>query len=160
ETKSGSFSINGSACQPNQNIVCITGLYERYLASVGLLLTCPPGGKNALNQIDLHNESNMVIDPELERLIRPLSEEEHKGLERNLRRHGCRDPLVVWRRPDGKLVLLDGHHRYRICVEYNLPYSFIVLDLPSLEAAIQWILENQLDRRNLDRQQRAKLAAQ
>jgi hypothetical protein len=42
---------------------------------------------------------NILIDEELKQLIPPLAEEELKQLEANLKKDGCRDPLVVWSVP-------------------------------------------------------------
>ena len=105
-------------------------------------------------------ETNIVIDPEFKALIPPHSEEEREGLERDLLRDGCRDPLVVWRQANGDRVLLEGHTRHEICERHGLPYRTIVLDLPSRADAMIWICENQLNRRNLNEGQRAMVGAQ
>ena len=93
------------------------------------------------------------IDPEFELLIPPLSLDERAQLERNLLAEGCRDPLVVW---NG--VLADGHNRLAICRQHDLPYRTVELDLPDRDAVRQWILENQLGRRNLTPFSRAEVA--
>src|SRR5439155_1127920 len=51
----------------------------------------------------------IVIDREFQSLLVPLSKAELSELRESILRDGCRDALVVWRRPDGKNVLLDGH---------------------------------------------------
>jgi hypothetical protein len=84
------------------------------------------------------------IDPEFEALIPALSPEEYALLELNILREGCRDPLRQW----GD-ILLDGHNRYRICKKHDRPYGVTPIELPDREAAILWIMENQLGRRNL-----------
>ena len=100
------------------------------------------------------------IDPEFRDLIPAHSEDEKKGLEEDLLRDGCRDPLVLWEREDGILVLIDGHTRCEICERHNLLYKTKILKLPSREHVKRWILENQLNRRNLSPIQRGFLAAQ
>jgi ParB-like chromosome segregation protein Spo0J len=58
-------------------------------------------------------ERAIVIDPEFESLIPPLSADEFKQLEANIQRDGCTDPLTVW---NG--ILVDGHTRYKICQKH------------------------------------------
>lgn len=88
--------------------------------------------------------SELVIDPELQALIPPLSKEEYATLEQNIIRDGCRDPLVTWL---GTIV--DGHNRHRICTEHGLPYSTKPMDFADKAAARIWMRSNQMGRRNL-----------
>jgi 16S rRNA G966 N2-methylase RsmD len=44
----------------------------------------------------------LVIDKEFQTLIPPLASEERQQLEQNIKKDGCRDPLVVWRMADWK----------------------------------------------------------
>ena len=84
------------------------------------------------------------IDREFKKLIPPLSESERRQLEQNIGADGCRDPLVVW---DG--LLLDGHNRFEICSNLGIPFETIGIDLPGRREALDWIIANQLGRRNL-----------
>lgn len=88
-----------------------------------------------------------VIDPGFRSLIPPLRLEERQQLEANLITEGCRDPLVVW---SAGRVLLDGHNRFDICNEHDLPYTVVELDFDDREDAADWIDRNQLGRRNLN----------
>lgn len=38
----------------------------------------------------------LIIDPEFESLVPPLSQEEYSQLEANILRDGCRDPITIW----------------------------------------------------------------
>lgn len=98
--------------------------------------------------------ARIIVDPELRELIPPLRDEERQALEENLRRDGCRDPLVVWRGHD---ILLDGHHRHEICQRHGIDFAVTEVDLPDREAAADWIDANQLGRRNLTPDQAALL---
>ena len=89
----------------------------------------------------------IVIDPEFKSLIPPLSSEERAQLEENLLKEGCRDPLIVWR---GDNILLDGHNRFSICNQHDIPFYTVGIDLKDRQAAIFWIITNQLGRRNLN----------
>jgi hypothetical protein len=92
------------------------------------------------------------IDREFEALIPKLSSEEYSQLRLNVSRDGCRDNLRVW---FGHNILLDGHNRYRICQETGKDFGVTPIELPDREAALLWIEENQLGRRNLSDAQRA-----
>lgn len=91
-----------------------------------------------------------TIDPEFRDLIPPMSAEERAQLTANVLREGCRDPLVVWK---SEQILLDGHNRFEICEQNEIPYETKEIDLPNRDAAKDWIIKNQLGRRNLTEQQ-------
>jgi hypothetical protein len=95
-----------------------------------------------------------TIDPKFQALIPSPSDDELAQLEANLLAEGCRDPLVVW---EEEGVLLDGHHRYDICQKHDLDFEVHRLSLPSREDAINWIINNQLGRRNLTSEQQSYL---
>ena len=90
----------------------------------------------------------VTIDEEFRSLIDPLSQEEYAQLLANIQRDGCRDPLVVWLTPRGR-ILLDGHNRHGICTEHNKKFTIVELLLADRNAALAWICDNQLGRRNL-----------
>ncbi len=86
----------------------------------------------------------IVIDPQFLTLIPPLSPDEKQQLEANLIEQGCRDALVIWEN-----ILLDGHNRFEICQKNNLDFQLHFLELEDRKAAHDWIILNQLGRRNL-----------
>jgi hypothetical protein len=94
----------------------------------------------------------LTIDPEFRDLIQPLTDEEKTELEASLKSSGCRDTLVCW----GD-TLLDGHNRYEICNRLSIPYATKPVALKDRDAAKEWIITNQLARRNLEKYQRARL---
>ena len=96
--------------------------------------------------------SEVKIDPEFEKLIPPPEEEEYRELEAKILKEGFRGALTVW---NG--VLVDGHNRYRICTEHHIKFQTENMDFPNREAVIEWILRNQLGRRNLSGFQKAEL---
>jgi hypothetical protein len=87
------------------------------------------------------------IDPEFKSLIPPLSKEEYDLLEKSILSEGCRDPLVVWQ--NGKLTLIDGHNRYEICSKNNVNFKLHYKTFTNTEEVKDWIITNQLGRRNL-----------
>jgi hypothetical protein len=92
------------------------------------------------------------IDPEFAALLPPLTHEEFAELEMKVSVEDFRDPLIVWKETG---ILLDGHHRLKICDKYKVTYSIKELSFPSKERAIQWVIDNQLGRRNLTDERRA-----
>jgi hypothetical protein len=95
----------------------------------------------------------VTIDPDFEALIPKLRPEEFEQLERNIRRDGCRDMLRTW---NG--VLIDGHNRYHICKKHGIGFGQTEVELQDRDAALLWIEQNQLGRRNLTDDQRAIIA--
>ncbi len=91
-------------------------------------------------------KSKIKIDPEFKSLIPPLGASEREQLESNLLASGCRDPLVVWK---GHNILLDGHNRYEICTSEGIEFKTVDIELPDRMAASDWLINNQLGRRNL-----------
>src|SRR5947208_3455551 len=82
--------------------------------------------------------SEIVIDPEFASLLAPLSHSELSELEQSLKLVGCREALKVWHL-EGKWILLDGHNRYRICLEHGIPFRVEAVELESRELALLWI---------------------
>lgn len=95
----------------------------------------------------------LKIDKEFKELIAPLSDDEFSQLKLNILSDGCRDPIVVW---NG--IIVDGHNRYRICTENNIPFKTISMNFTDRSEVIMWMLKNQLGRRNLNDFQRNELA--
>ncbi len=102
-------------------------------------------------------KNNIQILPELEPYIFPLTEDEFAQLEANIIEEGCRDPLVLWKRGDMDFILVDGHNRYKICSKHQLDYKIEQKDFGSLSEVKDWMINNQLGRRNLTPEQSAIL---
>lgn len=93
---------------------------------------------------------SIIIDSEFKSLIPPLSADEYSQLEENCVREGIRDALVVWERPDGANVLIDGHNRFQISARHaGLPFEIKKMKFDSREDVLLWIISNQLGKRNL-----------
>lgn len=93
------------------------------------------------------------IDEEFQALIPPLTIEEYQGLEQSIIAEGCRDALVCW---DNTIV--DGHNRYKICIDNNISFKITEISFDSLDDAKEWIILNQFNRRNLLAYDRSILA--
>lgn len=94
----------------------------------------------------------MKIDREFADLIPPLTADEYKGLETSILAEGCRDALIVW-----KDTLVDGHNRYKICTEHDIAFRTTNKDFDDRNAAMLWMMNNQLGRRNLNDFQRVEI---
>ena len=103
--------------------------------------------------------NEIVILPEIEKALFPLSDDELALLEKSVLEEGIRDALIVWPK-DGQLVLIDGHHRYRLAKKYNLPFRIEEKKFGDIEEVLLWIDTNQLGRRNLTDEQRAYVIGQ
>lgn len=93
-------------------------------------------------------KEEIIISEKLKNFITPLSKEERTQIEENILLEGCREALIVWEK--GKeLILVDGHHRLKICQKHNLPYSLNKKSFKNIDEVHGWMIDNQLGRRNL-----------
>lgn len=95
----------------------------------------------------------MKINKEFKDLIFELTTEEYQGLESNIIENGCLDSIKIWND-----TIIDGHNRYEICTENDIEYKTQSLEFDSEKDVKVWIIDNQLDRRNLSPYQRTALA--
>lgn len=111
-------------------------------------------------------KNNITVLPELKALIPPLQPEEAEQLEKNILQLGCREPLLIWkttadligREDSGEVyVLIDGHNRFGICQKHKLDFNILLQNFDSLEAVKDFMLDNQLGRRNLSPEQMSYL---
>nr|MDO8114944.1 DNA modification methylase [Candidatus Sigynarchaeota archaeon] len=132
------------------------GKNDRILGT-GLENFVKPGDGNQEPKADPDPEG-LSIDPEFSKLIQPLTREEYGGLEKSIVEHGF-DPalgkIITWK--DHGKIIVDGHTRYRICRVHEKPYEFEEKEFASRDEVKIWIINNQLNRRNLTPEQRAYL---
>jgi len=96
---------------------------------------------------------NLKIDQEFKDLIPALQESELLRLEENVLEGKKFDPIKVW---NG--VIIDGHNRYAIYQKHGLDFKVEEIELKDRDEAIQWMIKNQLGRRNLSNYSRSLLA--
>lgn len=94
----------------------------------------------------------LEIDPEFEAVNDPLEEESRNRLKGNIKRDGCTESLYTWNK-----VIVDGHNRYSICKELNIPFSVVEMEFSDREEAILWMIDRQLGRRNLSKFKQGEL---
>ena len=94
----------------------------------------------------------LKIDPEFKSFFPPLPKTTYDALEVNINRNGCIEPLSVWQG-----MILDGHNRYQICHENNVPFEYVEIELENRDKAKLWMLQKQNDRRTIPVFQRCEL---
>lgn len=100
--------------------------------------------------IDTIHYDDIKVKSELQNFITPLSEDSREQLEENIKLNGCLDPLTLWDKKNGDLVLVDGHNRYQICSKHDIPFKVRIIKFGSEEEAKDWMINHQLGRRNLN----------
>ena len=93
------------------------------------------------------------IKPKFKKINRTLSKEEKSQLRKNLKEDGVRDAIVV----DQHGYIVDGHNRYSIAQQCDLSFDTVVMEFEDDDAAIDWMLEMQLGRRNVAASERRRL---
>jgi N6-adenosine-specific RNA methylase IME4 len=83
------------------------------------------------------------IDPEFKALLAPLSAEQYTGLEEDILDRGCLDTIKLWND-----TIIDGHNRFSICMRHGVIFQTEDLEFDSREDVIEWMIRNQLNRRN------------
>ena len=94
----------------------------------------------------------LKIDSELEQFFPPLPLEILNGLTNSIIKDGCIEPIIVW---NG--TILDGHNRYRICWENNIPFEYIEKEFANKDEALLWMFRKQSNRRSIPAFQRCEL---
>ena len=112
-------------------------------------------------------KASITILPELQALIPSLQASEYEQLEANIRKEGCREALLIWQTTQSIIdgtddssplnILIDGHNRYSICTRNNIDFKVALRELPTLQAVRDFMIDNQLGRRNLTPEQMSYL---
>ena len=98
---------------------------------------------------------DLTVDKEFEDLLPVLTPEESEKLEGSILKYGMLDPIKIWQEPDtDKWIIIDGHNRYNILKKHHIEWRYwqdykIMGELETREDVKQWMLEQQLGRRNL-----------
>ncbi len=97
------------------------------------------------------NIVNLKTIPELKNLLRNMNEKEYSLFEKEIILNGCRDSIIFFKYEiDGKLenIIIDGHHRWAVCIKNNIPYKTIEMFFKTLDEAQLFVINNQENRRN------------
>lgn len=122
------------------------------------------GGTSIIKDQSLLNheaiKQQIIILDEFRDLIPPLQKEESNQLEKNILTEGCREALLIWQTTANVLdttstqisavyILVDGHNRYGICLKHKLNFKIHLISFDSLKEVRDYMIDNQLGRRNL-----------
>ena len=99
-------------------------------------------------------EKTPVILPELSGLLPPLTEDQLAVLEKDIIQNGCYSPVIV----NENLEIVDGHNRQTLCEKNGIAYQMAVFHFDDTLEAMQWSLDTQKGRRNLDKWELGKIA--
>ncbi|BDD07376.1 ParB/RepB/Spo0J family partition protein [Aureibacter tunicatorum] len=114
------------------------------------------GGMSVINEM----KQNINILPELRDLIPPLLPDEFDQLKSNISKEGVREPILIWEYEENKYTIVDGHNRYRCVQEIGsekVSWSVKRLEFENLNLVKDWMINNQLGRRNLSPSQASYL---
>lgn len=109
------------------------------------------------------NIKDLTVDKEFEELLPVLTPEESEKLENSILQYGMLDPIKIWQEPSsGDWIIIDGHNRYNILKKHDIEWRYwqdykIMGELESREDVKQWMLEQQLGRRNLTETERYEI---
>jgi hypothetical protein len=98
-----------------------------------------------------------IVNKELEDLMPKMSDEQFKEFKANIKSVGIKQPIEVL--PDKTIV--EGHHRYRACMELGIPYykiPFTVLPSQCVQAALEYAENVNRNRRHLNAYQKGTSA--
>lgn len=97
---------------------------------------------------------DLIINTRFKSLIPPQRPDEHQLLEESILKNGYDPayPVIFWNQ-----TIIDGHNRYEICKKQNIPFTTSEKFFDNEHDVINWIIDNQLSRRNITEDQRAYL---
>ena len=97
---------------------------------------------------------SLRLNPEYEKLLPKMSEDEFAELKASMQAEGQHYPIIV----NEDLEILDGHHRYRACTELGVEPDFEVRKFEDKLLEKKFVIEVNLRRRHLNNFQLVELA--
>ena len=96
---------------------------------------------------------SLHLNPEYEKLLPKMSDEEFAELKASIQAEGQHYPIVA----NEDLVVLDGHHRFKACVELGIEPDFEVRRFEDKLVEKKFVIEANLRRRHLTKFQLVEL---
>ncbi len=93
------------------------------------------------------------VSSEYDKLVPALSSEEYNSLKDSIKENGLWIPILC--NKDG--IILDGHHRFRACIELDIKTKFAVREFDNKLLEKKFVIECNLKRRQLNDFQKAEL---
>jgi ParB-like chromosome segregation protein Spo0J len=97
---------------------------------------------------------SLRLNPEYNKLLPKMSEEEFAELKTSIQTEGQHYPIIV----NEDLEVLDGHHRFRACIELDIEPDFEVRKFDDKLLEKKFVIEANLRRRHLNNFQLVELA--
>lgn len=97
---------------------------------------------------------SLRINPIYDKLLPRMSDEEFAQLKASIKAEGQHYPIIV----NEDLEVLDGHHRYRACIELDVEPDFEVRKFDDKLIEKKFVIEANLRRRHLNNFQLVELA--
>ena len=95
------------------------------------------------------------IRPEYEIILPKLAKNDYDKLKNSIKENGLLNPIIL--NEDNEI--LDGHHRYSICVELSIEPQYVTKIFPDKILETIFVIESNLQRRNLNDFQKVEMAS-
>ena len=89
--------------------------------------------------------SKLIINQEYQDSVPPLTADEFKALKESIASQGQHLPIIV----NKDLVILDGHHRFKICEQLELVPKYEIKEFPTVSHEQLFVIDCNLQRRQL-----------
>ena len=97
------------------------------------------------------------ILPEIQNFFPAPSQEAQNRLCDSLVDNGCTIPIFVWKKNNDRIIV-DGHYRYKICHELEIPFDYEELEFESIDNVKVWRLDMHISTKQLTDFQKCELA--
>jgi len=97
---------------------------------------------------------SLRLNPQYEKMLPTMAQEEFEQLKESIRTEGQHYPIIV----SENLEVLDGHHRFRACLELGIEPDFEVKHFENKLLEKKFVIEANLRRRHLNNFQLVELA--
>ncbi len=97
---------------------------------------------------------SLHLNPEYDKLLPRMSEEEFEELKKSIQSEGQHYPIIA----NENLEVLDGHHRFRACTELGIEPDFEIKQFEDKLLEKKFVIEANLRRRHLNNFQLVELA--
>ena len=120
-------------------------------------------------KIDVFGEEHYVMDDvqelksiwELKSYLPMMEPALFKQLKNDIKKNGLNDPILYFKTPAGDNLVIEGHTRLEACVKQNIkkiPAKEIRTNFQSLDDIKFWMVQHQVQRRNLSSLEKIKLS--
>jgi protein gp37 len=109
----------------------------------------------------LDNINELKTIWELKSYLPMMEESLFEQLGKDIKKNGLNDPILFFKTPDGDNLVIEGHTRLEACIKQKIkiiPTKEIKADFQSLDDIKFWMVQHQLQRRNLSVLEKVKLS--